>query len=116
MAAAPPTPGVDMDEKRLLITTQLTQLTVRIHLMAKTITLLYVAIGLLVGTSIAIGIDAFFNWQFSAVPVLSGLGGGCMLFWGSVLLVREARLAVAATVYEMNYVRRIVAKHTPAGH
>ena len=113
MAGELPTPGVDMEEKRTLITTQLTQLATRIQLMVKTITLLYVAIGLLVGTSIAIGIDAFFRWQFSLLPVGSGLGGGCMLFWASVLLVKEARLAVKSTIFEMDYVRRIVARHTP---
>ncbi len=113
MAGEQPTPGVDIEEKRTLITTQLTQLATRIQLMVKTITLLYVAIGLLVATSIAIGIDAFFRWKFSLLPVGSGLGGGCMLFWASVLLVKEARLAVKSTIFEMDYVRRIVARHAP---
>ncbi|WP_020475282.1 DUF2721 domain-containing protein [Zavarzinella formosa] len=113
MAAEQPTPGVSMDEKRNLITTQLTQLAIRIQLLARVISMLYLAIGLLVATSLAIGFDSFFRWKFSVIPICSGLAGGCMLFYSSMLLVREARLAVTSTLHEMSYVRSIVARHAP---
>lgn len=116
LAVHQPLPGVNLEEKRQLITSQLTQLAARIDLLVKTITLLYTAIGLLVATSIAIGMDSFFRWQFSLLPVSSGLAGGLMLFFGSILLVKEARLAVKSTLHEMSYVRAIVARTTPEQH
>ena len=36
-----------------------------------------------------------------------------MMFYSSLLLVRETRLAVTSTLHEMSYVRSIVARHAP---
>jgi hypothetical protein len=99
-------------EKRTLISGQLAHLTVRIHFLQTAITILYVAIGLLVGTSIAIGASATANWAFGWLPVGMGLLGATALFFASMLLVREARLAVRSTLLEVEYVKRVVARRT----
>ena len=113
MATEPTARGIDQDEKRNLIITQITQLATRIQLLARTITILYLAIGLFVATSLGIGVDSFFSWRFSMIPVSSGIAGGCMMFYSSMLLLREARLAVTSTLHEMSYIRGIVARHSP---
>ena len=61
-------------------------------LLRSAMTALYSAIGLLVGTSILVGVVARPEWQYSALPVVAGLrrAPGALLY-GSLLLVREAR-------------------------
>lgn len=113
MVADPTHHGVDSDEKRGLILTQLSQLATRIQLLAQTITILYLTIGLFIATSIGIGVDSFFGSHLSYVPVCSGLAGASMMLYSSMLLVREAKLAITSTLHEMSYVRGIVARNTP---
>lgn len=104
---------LDSNAKRALIVNQLTQLTTRIQLLAKTITILYLTIGLFIATSIGIGVDQFFGRHFSYIPVCSGLAGASMMLYSSMLLVKEARLAITSTIHEMSYVRGIVAQNAP---
>src|SRR3954454_11641555 len=52
-------------EKRLLIADQIGFLTVRLQLLQTAIIILYSAIGLLVGASLAIGLSAASNWLFA---------------------------------------------------
>ena len=44
------------------------------------------------------------------MPVVSGLAGGCALLYGSLLLIREARLAIGFTLKEMDFLREVVAR------
>jgi hypothetical protein len=99
-------------EKRALISDQLGWLTLRIRLLQTAVTSLYVAIGLLVSTSIAIGLSASSGWRLMWVPVALGLCGASSLFVGAVLLVREARMAVRSTLVEVEYVKRVIARRT----
>lgn len=93
-----------------LIADQLPLLTARAVLLRSALTALYAAIGLLVATSIAVGIVASLGWEYGWIPVLSGLAGACALLWGSLLLVREARLAIGFTLQEMDYLRDTVTR------
>jgi hypothetical protein len=43
------------------------------------------------------------EWQNSSLPVLLGFAGACVLLYSSLLLVREARLAVYSTLQEMAF-------------
>ena len=61
-------------------------------------------------TSIAVGITAALQWAYGWVPVISGLAGASALLWGSLLLVREARLAIGSTLQEMEFLEREVAR------
>jgi hypothetical protein len=95
-------------EKRRLIVEQVTALTNRLGLLQTAIVTLYTAIGLLVGSSITIGISATANGALSWVPVCFGLLGASALFISAATLVREARLAIRTTNHELDYIRKAV--------
>ncbi len=88
-----------------LIASQLERLSIRVVLLRNSMTALYVAIGLLVGTSIAVGMAAVLSWEHAWVPIVLGLLGSVALLYGSLLLVREARLAVGSTLQELDFVQ-----------
>ena len=71
-------------------------------------TALYSAIGLLVATSILVGVVALLQWRYSSLPVVVGFAGACALLYGSLLLVREARLAVRSTLQEVSFAQEAV--------
>ncbi|HEX7184662.1 MAG TPA: DUF2721 domain-containing protein [Thermoanaerobaculia bacterium] len=98
-----------------LISEQLPQLSARVLLLRSALTALYSAIGLLVATSIAVGVVAALRWSYGWIPIATGLAGGCALLYGSVLLVREARLAIGSTLQEMEYLRDVVARGSGNG-
>jgi Protein of unknown function (DUF2721) len=105
----------EVEEKRKLISDQLAKLTARIHHLVPAITALYTAIGLLVAASISVGVVALLRAELTWIPVAFGLVGASAMFYGSLLLVREARLAVDSTLHEMTYVRKVVARKTGFG-
>lgn len=51
---------------------------------------------------------------FAWLPVGLGLLGALALFVSSMLLIREARLAVKSTLSELDYIERMVARRTGA--
>ena len=91
-----------------LIANQLPQLSARALLLRSALTALYVAIGLLVVTSIAVGLVSALGWSYGWIPVVTGMCGAGALLYGSLLLVREARLAIGSTLQEMDYLRAVV--------
>jgi hypothetical protein len=99
------------EAERQLITEQLVLLSERVRLLLAAMTILYAAIGLLVTTSLAIGIVALLQGEYGWVPVVFGLTGAGALLYSSVLLVREARLAVSVTLQELQFVRESVIGH-----
>lgn len=98
-------------ERLQLVHSQLRSLSRRIVLLRTAMTALYSAIGLLVGSSIAIGIVATLQWRYGWAPILLGLLGAGALFTASILLVREARLAVGSTLEELEFVKRLTQRH-----
>jgi len=94
--------------KRLLISRQVTSLAERALILRSALAAFYVAIGLLVATSIAVGALTWLGGMMSWPVVTLAMLGACALLWGSVLLVREGRLAIGATLDEMQYIRRLV--------
>jgi hypothetical protein len=94
--------------KRKLIADQLSQLSERAVLLRSAMTALYTAIGLLVATSILVGIVALLQWRYSSLPVVLGFAGACALLYGSLLLVREARLALRSTLQEVSFAQEAV--------
>jgi hypothetical protein len=97
-----------LPRRTLLIASQLNQLAKRVVLLRKAMTTLYNAIGLLVATSIGVSVVVLLDWSNSLVAIAPGIAGACALLYGSVLLVREARLAVVSTLEEMEYAREAV--------
>ena len=104
--------SADEFERRELYANQLRQLTKRIRKLQTAMTMLYASIGLLVATSLSIGlVQALGSW-LEWLPLVLGFGGAASLFYSSILLVFEARLAVTSTLDEMAYVGKLVARKT----
>ena len=100
----------DEHERRELYADQLRALTKRIRRLQTSMTMLYASIGLLVATSLSIGLVSALGEWLDWLPLVLGFGGSASLFYASVLLVLEARIAVTATLEEMKYVGKLVAK------
>ncbi|MFX9081321.1 hypothetical protein ABTN40_19810, partial [Acinetobacter baumannii] len=78
-------------------------------------TVFYVALGIFVATSFSIGIVAVsggtdYNW----IPVVLALLGASCLFYGSILLIFEARLALSALHAEMDFLWKLGQRYAPA--
>lgn len=107
---APPLDPVATDAKRTFIADQLARLSARLVLLRAAMTVLYMAIGLLVATSITVGVVVLLQAGYEWLPVAMGLLGASALLYGSLLLVREARLAVGSSLIEMAFIRPAVAQ------
>lgn len=98
-----------IDDRKAMLMDQIHQLSIRAKLLQRTMTIFYMAAGLFVLTSVAIGIDALLmNPALHWLPVVLGLSGACGLLYGSVLLIKEARLAVTTLADEMSFLNRLV--------
>jgi hypothetical protein len=102
--------SVEAEARRQLIGGQLPVLSKRALLLRSALGALYAAIGFLVATSIAVGISVALQWAYGWVPVITGLAGASLLLWGSLLLVREARLAIGSTLQELEFLGKEVAR------
>jgi Protein of unknown function (DUF2721) len=102
------------EERRVVIFDQLDKLTSRARLLQRCMTIFYVALGVFVLTSVAIGVVAATGTLHSWVPVVMGLVGASFLFYGSVLLIFEARLALSTISAEMDFIWRLGQAHAPA--
>lgn len=108
------------EERLAMLYDQLDKLTSRSRLLQRGLTSFYLAVGIFVATSVAIGVVSFSGGRFGWVPVAMGLVGACFLFYGSMLLVFEARLALSTTHAEMDFIwrtsRRMVPKTVAEQH
>src|SRR5437667_2858173 len=87
-----------LEEERAMLYGQLDKLTSRSRLLQRALTLFYLAVGVFVATSVAIGAVAFFHargvpssGRGAWTPVAMGLIGALFLFYGSMLAIFEAR-------------------------
>lgn len=102
----------DGAEKRALIADQVGWLTLRLRLLQRTIITLYAAVGLLVGSSLTVGLSGVTKGALGWVPVGFGLLGALALMVAAGMLVQEARFAVRGTLNELDHVRRVVSRKT----
>lgn len=96
------------DERRAVIFDQMDKLTTRARLLQRCMTVFYTALGVFVSTSVAIGVvagvgRAAHGW----IPVVMGLLGALFLFYGCILLIFEARLALSTITAEMDFIWRL---------
>lgn len=96
-----------------LIGSQLVQLAQRAEMLRTALTTLYASIGLFVATSLGVAAVVLFAF-WNLVAVVPGIAGAFALLYGSLLLVREARLAIVSTLEEMDYARENVKATLPA--
>ena len=92
------------EERRMVIFGQLDKLTSRARLLQRCMVIFYVAVGIFVATSVAIGVVAVSGARYHWIPIVTGLIGACFLFYGSVLLIFEARLALTTIHMEMDFI------------
>ncbi len=97
--------------KEELFLDQLNRLSTRAMLLRSALTGFYVAIGLFVATSITVGVVAIANLESGWFAVVLELAGSAVLLYGTLLLVREARLGVTSTLGEMEYVGGLIAEY-----
>ena len=102
-----------LEERRAMLFNQLDKLTSRSRLLQRGMTSFYIAVGIFVATSVAIGLVAVTGTRYSWVPVVMGLLGACFLFYGSMLLIFEARLALSTTHAEMDFLWGITQRYMP---
>ena len=101
-------------ERQTVIFEQLDKLTSRARLLQRSMVVFYLALGMFVATSVAIGVMAFINPRYNIIPVILGLAGACFLFYGSMLLIFEARLALSTIHLEMDFIWRQSKRAAPA--
>src|SRR5258708_34704421 len=68
------------EEQRVMLYDQLDKLTSRSRLLQRALTTFYLAVGVFVATSVAIGVVAFLGARGAWVPVATGLIGAFFLF------------------------------------
>jgi hypothetical protein len=101
-------------ERQAVIFEQLDKLTSRARLLQRSMVAFYLALGMFVATSVAIGVMAFTNPRYNIIPVILGLAGACFLFYGSMLLIFEARLALTTIHLEMDFIWQQSKRVAPA--
>ena len=107
--------GRDTKERQAIIFAQLDKLTSRARILQRSMVSFYLCLGMFVATSVAIGVVAISeNARYTIVPVIFGLIGACFLFYGSILLIFEARLALSTIHAEMDFIWRQTTKVAPA--
>lgn len=95
----------DGTERQASIFKQLDKLTSRARILQRCMVTFYLSLGLFVATSVAIGVVPFtVNPRYNLIPVGLGLAGACFLFYGSILLILEARLALSTIHAEMDFI------------
>jgi Protein of unknown function (DUF2721) len=102
-----------LDERRAVIFEQLDRLTSRARILQRSMTTFYLALGIFVSTSVAIGIVAVTGTRYSWIPVVIALFGAACLFYGSMLLIFEARLALSTIHTEMDFIWRFTKHFAP---
>jgi hypothetical protein len=107
--------GPSLAERQALIFQQLDRLTSRARILQRCMVTFYLSLAMFVATSVAIGVVAFIgNPRYNLIPVTLGIAGACFLFYGSILLIMEARLALSTIHHEMDFIWRQSKKATPA--
>lgn len=96
----------DPAEKSFLLDLLL-RVTRRCRLLQRAMTCLYLTLGVFVATSIAIALFDVLNLPYAwAITLLSLIGAG-LLFYASLLLIMESRIALQAVDREMDWVMRV---------
>jgi uncharacterized membrane protein YeiB len=101
-----------IDERREMIFDQLDQMRARASLLARALSIFYMAAATFVGTSVALGFVTIFSPQQAWIPVSFGLLGACFLFYASILLIVEAKMALNTLRSELTFVSKLAAVHS----
>jgi hypothetical protein len=97
------------EERRAEVDRQLAAHARRAELIQWSLTSFYVALCVLVATMVCIGLTGFVP-AVSWVPSMLGVAGSLALFYGSMMLIAETRLALRSVITEMDFARRLAAR------
>jgi hypothetical protein len=101
-----------IEERRDVVFDMIDRQSIRARLLSRALMVFYIATGMFVATSVAIGLTSLLGpAKYVWVPVLLGIGGASLLFVGSVMLIAEARLAVNSLRVETAFLRKLVDHH-----
>jgi hypothetical protein len=89
---------------------QLTSVARRVVLLRSAMTCFYIATGLFVATSIAVGVITITRLEYGWIAFVLALIGAGVLLIGSILLISEAQIAVTGTLQEMSQIREEIAR------
>jgi hypothetical protein len=103
-----------MRKKLEMIFDQLDSLPKRARLLQRAQTTFYLAVGIFVATSVAIGFVAVTATRHGWIPSALGILGASLLFYGSLLLITEARIALGANYREMNFLWEMGQDNAPS--
>ncbi|MCY7374576.1 MAG: DUF2721 domain-containing protein [Pyrinomonadaceae bacterium] len=94
---------IPLYDKRLdTIVKLLDKVTSRSRILQRALSAFYYGLGFFILTSVTIAIAAFFT-TYRWIPIPVGIIGIMYLFWGSVQMLRETRLATATINAEMDF-------------
>lgn len=111
------------DKRVEVIVDLLDKVTSRSRLLQRAMTWFYYGLGMFVLTSVTIAVAAFFS-SYRWLPIPIGIVGIMFLFYGTILMIRETRMATATVNAEMDFtweLARVVApkevssKYRPKG-
>lgn len=102
------------EERRDAVFRLLDLATSRSRLLQRCMVVFYLALCVFITTSVAIGIVSVSpTLHYYGLPVITGIVGAFLLFYGSVLLIAEARLASRGIRLEMDFTWRLSQRHLP---
>ena len=102
-----------LQEERALLNAQLGRSARRARLLTRAMTALYMALGIFVATSVSLGVVALFGLPWAWISLALGLAGVALLFYASVLLIVESRIALTAVYDEMDFVQEVGQRYAP---
>lgn len=100
-----------LEERRDLIFTLIELQSRRARLLARALMVFYVATGMFVATSVAIGVITIVSPRQTWVPVVIGMTGAVLLLCGSAVLIFEAHLAIRTLGVETGFLDKLVGFH-----
>lgn len=95
------------EEARVHLTSLIKKVSKRARLLQKAMIILYISLSLFVGTSVAIGFIALAGSSTYWIPMAMEVGGIALLFYSTVILILEARIAVRSVKQETEFVLNI---------
>ena len=105
--------SIPLYEKRLdTVVNLLDKVTTRARILQKAMSAFYYGLGFFILTSVTIAIAGFFN-IYRWLPIAVGIIGICFLFYGSILMLLETRMATATVNAEMDFTWALANKVAP---
>jgi Flp pilus assembly protein TadB len=103
-----------LEEERRLLFAQLSRTARRAKLLTSAMRRLYMATAIFIATSVVLGVVAALGGPYAWVALLLGLAGAALLFWSSLLLILESKVALTSVYEEMDFVKEFGAHYAPS--